>query len=343
MSEIQRREDFEMVVAPGSGMVAVEQTRAIAEVQASLVIAKSNPRNEAQAERAIMNACKRESLAKSASFSFKRGGTLVTGPSIRLAEVLARAWGNMQYGYREVSRGSDYSEIEAFAHDLQTNTRVTRQFQVKHIRDKTSGNVALTAERDKYEHVASQAQRRVRACVLEIIPGDITEMAVEACDATLNSSIGDIRVAAENIVTAFAALDVTKDDIEAYLQRKLTSLVPADIISLRKIYNSIKTGIAGKEEFFTSASANLNKKFTNPPAKPPEKKKAEPKPKEEKPPEDLGPDLGPEPPPQDYGPIDGEMIACPEAGGMKVLVADCTMADCSRGCAALRTLQGEKR
>ena len=65
-----------------------------------------------------MNACQRSGLAQSAVYSYARGGTSVTGPSIRLAEMLAQNWGNIQYGIRELSSENGESTVEAFAWDV---------------------------------------------------------------------------------------------------------------------------------------------------------------------------------------------------------------------------------
>lgn len=246
-----------------TSLAQIEQSRAVAEVQASMVLARANPRNEQVAEYKIMNSCKRKSLAECASYSFRRGGEIVTGASIRLAEEIARHWGNMQYGFREVGRTEESSEVEAFAHDLETNVRVTRQFQVKHWRDTKSGGKKITEERDKYELIANMAQRRVRACLLELVPGDIVEAAEEACKATLIGSIGDPTVKAKEIVAAFAPLGVTAEMIEGYLQRKLSSIVPADIVTLQRIFRSIKDGVAAVDEFFKAEDvAKLNERFS---------------------------------------------------------------------------------
>ncbi len=78
--------------------VQSDSQRAIAEVQAALVIAKQFPRNPIEAYDRVMNACQRPGLAQSAVYSYARGGTSVTGPSTRLAEMLAQNWGNIQYG-----------------------------------------------------------------------------------------------------------------------------------------------------------------------------------------------------------------------------------------------------
>jgi len=347
---LSEKHKFEMTTAVpqiSSALAAVESSRAVAEVQASLVIAKANPRDEAKAEHHIMNSCKRVTLAKTAMYLYRRGGTNVTGPTIRLAEMIAGHWGNIEYGFEEVGRGKDFSEVIAIARDLQNNVKSFRKFQVKHYRDKKSGNVPLTQERDIYEMVASMAMRRVRACLMEVIPADIFEMAVDACDATLNGSIGDLKKAVESILDAFDSLGVTKEDVEGYLQRKMESLVPADIVNLRKIHTSIKNGIAPKEEFFREEDIlNLNKRFAGkgkgtstkktttkkdpPKSSKPEDKKQEPEVKKDPVKEEKKPDQTTI---MDNGAPDG-LIACPQAGGMMIGVDECEGKACRPGCPA---------
>lgn len=236
--------------AQSAALVNIEKSRAIAEAQAAMIVAQGNPRDENRARQRILQACKRTALAKTAEYRFKRGKSEVTGPSIRMAEVMARHWGNTTYGFREIGRDKESSEVEAFCHDLETNTRVVRQFQVKHWRDTQSGGYAIKEERDKYELIANMAQRRVRACILEIIPGDIAEEAVDACKATLAGEIKDPVAKGKEIVRAFDALGVTLEDIERYLNRPVTTIVPVDVINLQGVYNSIKAGISAKEEHF---------------------------------------------------------------------------------------------
>ena len=77
------------------GTVAIEASRAIAEAQGKLVIAKRFPRNEITAYAKAMEACQRPTMAAKAFYSFPRGGQTVEGPTIRFAEELARCWGNI--------------------------------------------------------------------------------------------------------------------------------------------------------------------------------------------------------------------------------------------------------
>ena len=72
-------------------------SRQAQEVQAAMVIAKRFPRDEVDSYNRIIQSCKRNTLAESAMYEYPRGGTKVTGPSIRLAEAMAQNWGNLVF------------------------------------------------------------------------------------------------------------------------------------------------------------------------------------------------------------------------------------------------------
>ena len=261
---------FQPPAPAADGVLASDQARAVAEVQAALVIAAGRPRNEFKARERLLQACQRVSLARTALYNYPRGGTSVTGPSIRLAEASARVWGNMTYGFRELSRRDGASECEAFAWDLESNTKAVRQFSVKHWRDTKSGGYALKEERDIYEFIANQAQRRVRAAILEIIPGDIIEDAVEECEKTLRADVGDLGESVKNMLARFNAFGVSKEAIEKRLGHRIDAIQPAQIINLGKIYRSLKDGMSEPKDWFDLEEAPA--KASQPAAAKPEKK-----------------------------------------------------------------------
>jgi ABC-type hemin transport system ATPase subunit len=136
-------------LAKQSGAMATAmESREIQEVQAAMVIAQRFPRDERRAMDRILNACTRKTLAETALYSYNRGGQEVTGPSIRLAEVLAQAWGNIQSGVRELEQTDEDSVVEVFAWDLETNTRDAKVFRVPHVRHTQAGAKKLTDPRD---------------------------------------------------------------------------------------------------------------------------------------------------------------------------------------------------
>lgn len=234
-----------------AGTVMIEQERAIAEVKGKLSVAKMFPRNEALAFQKVMDSCSRPSLAKVAMYSFPRAGQTVSGPSIRLAEELARCWGNIDYGIRELSRKDGVSEMEAYAWDMETNTISAQRFSVRHVRDTRDGGKQLTDERDIYEMTANQGARRVRERIFAILPPDLIDAAVQKCRETLaGKSDKPIADRVRDMIAAFNKLGVTAPMIEKRLGRKLDAILPDDLVDLAGIYNSIKDGVTKPGDWF---------------------------------------------------------------------------------------------
>jgi len=235
--------------SPTTEMVVSRQAQ---EVQAAMIIAQRFPRDEIDAYNRIMTSCSRKTLAKDAMYEYPRGGQKITGPSIRLAEELARNWGNLDFGIIELEQKNGESSLMAYCWDLETNTRQTKIFTVKHERKANKKIKALDDPRDIYEHTANYGARRLRACILGIIPGDIVEAAVEKCEETLRSGnkeplVDRVRKMVETFDEKFS---VSKDMLEKYVGCDVKAFTERDIIRLGKIYTSLKDGMAKREDYF---------------------------------------------------------------------------------------------
>lgn len=241
-----------VTIRPSTNVMGDASTqRELAEVQAAMIIAKRFPRDEAEALEKIKMACQRNSLAEVALYSYSRGGTEITGPSIRLAEAMVQLWRNVQFGIRELEQRNGESTVEAYAWDIENNIRQVKVFQVPHKRyTKTKGAYALEDPRDIYEMTANQGARRLRACILGIIPGDIVEAAVTECENTLKAKADVTPDGIKKMLDAFAEFKVTREQIEKRIQRKLETITPAQKVGLGKIYNSMKDGMSGPMDWF---------------------------------------------------------------------------------------------
>jgi len=227
-----------------------ENQRAIAEVQAAMVIAQRFPRDQKTAMDNILQAFTRQRLAETAMYQYARGGSNVTGPSIRAAETLAQIWGNIQFGVRELEQRNGESTVESFAWDIETNTRSIKVFQVQHVRDTKKGRYQLTESRDIYEHVANQGARRLRACILSVIPGDVVEAAMKQAETTLTTKIQVTPDLVKSLVDKFEAIGVSKDALEKRIQRRSDAITPALVVQLGKIFNSIEDGMSSASDWF---------------------------------------------------------------------------------------------
>lgn len=246
----------EYAPSPAGGALAQAlQSREVAETQALYLMAAMNPRDPVKAVDRILNACTRPTLAEKSTYEYSRGGSDVTGPSIRLAETISQEWGNFESGFREVGRGIEpdgvgYSDVLAYAIDLQTRATKRISFRVRHWRDTKKGGYALKDERDIYELVANLASRRVRNCILSIIPGDVVEAALQQCGTTLKTRVDTTPEAIARMVDAFAQLGVSKAQIEKRIQRRIDTIQPGQIVQLRRIYTSLSDDMSRPEDWF---------------------------------------------------------------------------------------------
>ena len=233
------------------GTIAIEASRAIAEAQGKLVIAKRFPRDEVQSYAKAMEACQRPTMAAKAFYSFPRGGQTVEGPTIRFAEELARCWGNIDYGIKELSQDDGKSEMQAYAWDLETNAQSVQNFTNPHKREQGKKMVTLTSQRDIYENNANMATRRLRSRILAILPAWFVEDAIAECKRTLSGQNDTPLIdRVKKMVVQFAKLGVTQEMIEKRLKRKIDTMTSDDFVEYVGIYNAIKGGESKIADWF---------------------------------------------------------------------------------------------
>jgi hypothetical protein len=235
----------------GNALMSAEMQRQIAEIQAQFMMAIHRPRNPEYSVDKMLIECQRPSLAEHAIYSFARGGTNITGLSIRALEMIARNWGNIKYGFRCLERSNGSSLLQAYAYDIENNVPVERIFEVKHVRDtKSKGKTPITDERDIYELEANQAQRRVRACLEALMPADVLDLCENALRRTLEAKADTSPEGIKKMLEIFANFNINQKMLEARIQRKIESITAAQMVGLRSVYNSLKDGMSSPESWF---------------------------------------------------------------------------------------------
>lgn len=279
---------------------AVEQARAVAEVAAAVQVAQQVPRNLQNARHQMLDSCGMQFLAERAFFRYNRGGSAVTGETIHLARELARCFGNVQYGISELRRDDEHgqSEMQAFAWDVQNNTRASTTFIVPHARDTTKdGRKALTDLRDIYENNANMGARRLREQIFAILPKWYTEEAKEACRKTMAEGGGrPLAVRIDELIGAMRKLGVTDQQLIDRVGRRTDQWTPEDVASLGIVWRSITNGEVTREEEFPQARVTGEEITGETKAKP---RKQQPAPA---PDEDPSADTFVEEPPADWTP-----------------------------------------
>jgi hypothetical protein len=241
-----------------AGAVTIEVERAVAEAKGQMQLAKMFPRDLNSAYAELMEACKLPALANVAFYSVPQGGQKVTGPSIRLAEEIARVYGNFEFGHRELSRIEagpgpkefGRSEIEVYAWDKQTNNRSIRQITVLHVLDTKDGPRKLRDQKDIDNKIANVASKQARGRILAMMPKWMVEAAIEECKKTLAGNNQEpLSVRARKMTQAFATYGVTTEHLERYLGHKLDEILLDELADLTGVYNALKDGTPASEFF----------------------------------------------------------------------------------------------
>lgn len=228
----------------------VERSRAVAEVQAAVLVAKQMPRDMGRAIADMKDACARLSLANRAFYSVPNRGN---GPSVHLARELARIWGNMKYGVKELRRDDDAgeSEVQAYAWDLETNSYTERTFIAPHVRMVRGERKMLTDIGDIYLSNQNVGARAVRECLFAVLPMWFTEDAQNLCHRTLEEGEGKpLPERIKEMIAAFGNQGITVKQLEHKIGRPRGSWTPADVAQMSIVYTSItRDGLDKDEEF----------------------------------------------------------------------------------------------
>ncbi len=230
-----------------------------AEMKASIVLARSAQRDELVAYNRIIRSCQRPGFAEGARYSFPRGGARVEGPSVDMAREAARCWGNIRYGLRIVTEDRERVHIKGFAHDLETNTYVETEDKFgKLIQRRTKQGETRWVEpdeRDLRELVNRRGAICVRNAILQLMPPDVIEDAMEEVRRTIQRAAAgelarDRQTTLRRLSLAFGDIGVSVEMITAQLGHPIDLIDDMELTELRGIYKSIIDGNSKREDHF---------------------------------------------------------------------------------------------
>ena len=232
----------------GSGSLAIGLARA--EIDQQVATAKRYPRSIARAQRAIFELVTiDEESAKECNYALPRGGKPITGPSIRLAEIIASEYGNNRTGARivHVDRVEKYVEAEGVYIDLESNAATTARVRTR-IVDKygklySDDMIIVTGNA-----VCSKAKRNA---ILAGVPKAVWRKAYEAALATIKGDIKTLSERREAMLKAFAAFGVKPEQIFTALDIGGIDDVGIDEIALLTgMHAALKSGEETVESMF---------------------------------------------------------------------------------------------
>ena len=118
-------QDVEVMPLQDTSVMALQHK---SEIEAMVDTAHKYPRSIKTFEADAMTmATIDQDTAQSMFYSVPRSGKHIVGPSVRLAEIMATAWGNLRFGARIVSIDNEFVTAQGFCFDLQKNTGATEE------------------------------------------------------------------------------------------------------------------------------------------------------------------------------------------------------------------------
>lgn len=247
-----------------------------AELDCQIATAKAYPRDPAQCvSYAIQLATMDEATAQSCFYCLPRkekDGTKkeIRGGSIRLAEIVANAWGNIHAATRIVENDGRHITAEGVAHDLQANVKISMQNKVSIWFGAKEGKGGYQANADMQTVLSNAASAKaLRNAIFKVVPKALVDRVLEHA---MTFSVGDqktVNSKVQDLVDKLVKMGIDKENMLAYYGRKSVSEITVDDYkSLIGVGTGIKEGHIKIEEVFniekeTSNSISAAEKINN--------------------------------------------------------------------------------
>lgn len=204
--------------------------QAKAEIDTQIATAKMYPRDEGAAiDKAVAMATRNKDIAAACSYTAPWDKS-ITGPSVRLAEIIASKWGNMRIREWIVEVNERDILAEAYCHDLESNLALGAQCRR-----------SIWGKRGRYNEqtinttcAAAMAIAR-RNAIFKVIPrAAIDEIREYAIDCALSGGSKEQLTDEERrtkCVEYFEKLGVTKDELLDYLSKSSVDDITTDDVS----------------------------------------------------------------------------------------------------------------
>lgn len=180
-----------------------------------------------------------QEIAAACIYSLPRGGKQLTGPSVRLAEIMASAWGNMRIGARIIREDGNFIIAQGYAHDLQTNTECTFE-----LRRRITDSKGRRYSDDMIAVTANAAQSiALRNAVFRVVPRALVDEIYARARAVAVGEQKTIGTRRDAMVGHFTKLGVTTDKLLGLVGKpSVDDLDGEDLLILRGLANALKDG-----------------------------------------------------------------------------------------------------
>ena len=218
------------------------------EADIQIATAKQYPRNLPEVLNKIATYATMDmETAEDCFYVLRRSGSTIEGLSVRMAEIIAGAWGNLRVQTRIIGNDGKTITAQGVCHDLETNVAVSVEVK-RRITDKYGKTFS-----EDMQVVTGNAASAIayRNAVLKVVPKAVTKRVIaEVKKVALGQSL-DLETSRQNMIQYFAKLGVTEEMLLEYLGIKKREEIDKEaVFELRATANAIKEGTTTVKESF---------------------------------------------------------------------------------------------
>ena len=238
--------------------IFVSQTDSLAAINRSemdiqIATAKAYPRNLTTVLNNILTMATMDTeTAEDCFYVLKRGeNSTIEGLSVRMAEIIASAWGNIRVQTRIIANDGKTITAQGICHDLETNVAVATEVK-RSITDRNGRTYSNDMQVVTGNAAAAIAYRNA---VLKVVPKAFTKNVInEVRNVALGKSI-DLQTSRQNMLAYYHKIGVTDQQIFDYVGVKsIEEIDKESVYILRATANAIKEGTTTVAETFVAAS-----------------------------------------------------------------------------------------
>lgn len=176
-----------------------------------------------------------------------QGGTAIEGLSVRMAEIIAGAWGNLRVQTRIIGNDGKTITAQGICHDLETNLAVSVEVK-RRITDKYGKTFS-----EDMQVVTGNAASAIafRNAVLKVVPKAVTKKVIEEVKQVALGQAIDLETSRQNCLYNFAKAGVTDKMIfDLFDINKIEEIDKNILFELKGLWNAIKEGTTTISESF---------------------------------------------------------------------------------------------
>lgn len=295
-NQLVRREFAGVAMAHENAATQALIAKATADTQSRWIMAQRCPRDMDNVRALVKRECERPGFAEVAMYAVPRGGGMITGLSIRFAEVAMRCMGNMSAEAQTLFDSDEERLVRITTTDFESNATWTRDITVKKTIERKKlkgGERALRTRVNSYgdpvyvvpanddevaTKEASAISKASRTGILRLVPGHIQDEVKKLCAEIIKGKAAkDPDGEKRRMFDAFGEINVMPPDIARLLGHPNDRISPAELVWLRQVFVAISNGDMGIDEAIASAEGT-RAKSQSPAAKTAPAKTAEAKP-----------------------------------------------------------------